>query len=142
MGMTREASIAISFLYTVANNSGSRTICRAIVSWVDEAFQNWEGATLDDVYRFLVTTDCSACHAPQGLIWNSDIWAKVYDWGQDIDQALWEYADETGTNYQPPTPSGELSIGGLVWFAVEWNAHRLATALEDQLPELRKVLNL
>lgn len=140
MGMTREASAAISFLYTVANNSGSRTICRAIVSWVDEAFQNWEGATLDDVYKFLVTTDCSACHAPPGLIYSHDIWAKVGEWGGDIDQALWEFWDETGEHYKPQ--GNDLTIGSLVWFAVEWNAHRLATALEDRLPELRKALNL
>jgi len=134
--MSRESQVAITYLYTAANNSDYRIIGREIADWVKEAFQYDDEATFEDVLKFVQTIDCSACHAPSGLIYNADIWAKVEQWGQDIDEALYEFKDATGEDYCPP---GDLSVGALVWFAVEWVGNTLATRLEDHLDELIRI---
>lgn len=129
-----EASAAIDYLTSVVRNmTDGADICAALVEWTKDAFQYEPEATVDDVIRHLETTDCAATHAPPGLIYNSDLWVKAAAWANDIDAALYEYREATGENYQP---RDNLTVGGLVWFAVEWFAHELASRLENHKDEI------
>lgn len=134
-----EASAAIDYLSSIVRNMNEgAAICQALVEWTKDAFQYEPGATVDDVIRHLETTDCPACHAPPGLIYNSDIWAKASEWAHDIDDALYQYMEATGQNYQPQGLSrpDAITIGSLVWFAVEWFADGLASRLEVHKAEI------
>ncbi len=103
-------------------------IYSAIADWVADSFQHESSYTLADIIRHLETTDCSACHAPHGLIYNVDIAQKAAAWWNDIDAAAADYLEATGES--PAPRNGEpLTIGFLVWFAVEWFAHNAAQAL-------------
>jgi mono/diheme cytochrome c family protein len=114
-------------------------IAAAVVGWVQDTFAEWDGSTYNasapvakaDILRHLETIDCAACHAPAGLIYNRDIWAKVPEWADEIDQALWEYQDATGEPYTAPG-DGTLTVGVLVWFAVEWVAGEIALELRNE----------
>jgi hypothetical protein len=134
--MSHESQAATTYLYTAANMSDYPHIGRAICDWVREAFAYDDEATFEDVLGFIYTIDCSACHAPPRLIYNTDIWAQVATWGKDIDQALWEFKDATGEDYKP---RDGLTVGSLVWFAVEWVGNALGHRLEDHLEELIRV---
>lgn len=104
-------------------------ISAAIVEWCEDSFSNWTDATAKDVVRHLEMTDCAACHAPHGLIYNREIAAKVGDWWLDIDEALAEYHDATGEHPRPR--DGAMTVGWLVWFAVEWFAQDAASYLSS-----------
>lgn len=114
-------------------------IAAAIGEWTQDTFAEWEANAYKpatpvakaDILRHLETIDCAACHAPAGLIYNRDIWAKVPEWADEIDQALWEYQDAMGEPYKAPG-AGELTVGTLVWFAVEWVAHEIALELRNE----------
>jgi hypothetical protein len=108
-----------------------RKIAEAIGYWVFDAFEHETDFTREDVLRHLESIDCAACHAPAGLIYNGDIWAKVPEWADEIDQALWEYQDATGEPWEAPG-DGTLTVGLLVWFAVEWEAHEIASELRNE----------
>lgn len=129
--MNREVEWSLAVLARwrdgLANGEG-RDIATAIVDWTKGAFEHERDATARDVLRHLATTDCAACHAPPGLICNRDIAGKVPEWWRDIDAALAAYADNTGDDYKPQSPP--LTVGALVWFAVEWFAHDAASYLE------------
>ena len=75
----------------------------------------------------LRSINCSGCFAPSGLIYNHDLGREAGEHWAEIDDALEDYQDSMGTPWQPQ--SG-LSVGQLVWFAYEWNAHRLADLME------------
>ena len=111
------------------DNREKEPILSAIIQWARDAFDYDKNATLQDLLRHLETTDCSACHAPAGLIYNSDIAGKVPEWWQAIDAALDEFHGETGENWKP---RGAVTVGSLVWFAVEWYAQELASLLRSR----------
>lgn len=69
--------------------------------------------------------NCAGVSAPSGLVYNHDLGAEAGRRWFEIDDALDDYRDSTG---EPPAPGDgqSISIGWLVWFAYEWNAHRLA----------------
>lgn len=108
----------------------------ALIDWACEG-SDYGAETGEDmlrnVIRRLEETDCAGCAAPAGLIYNGDLYDKAAIWGAEIDDALADYEDETGE--QPKPRDGSPTIGSLVWFAVEWHAHRLASliAYENEL---------
>lgn len=108
-------------------------IAHAIVEWTRDSFEGWDSGTAKDVLRHLEMTDCAACHAPRGLIYTRDIMRKAADWWPDIDEALAAYHDETGEHPRPR--DGALTMGWLVWFAVEWIAHEAATFLACRMED-------
>lgn len=110
-------------------NAGN--ISYAILQWTQDAFEHDERATAQDVLRHLETIDCAGCHAPQGLIYNKDIADKVPLWWDEIDEAVAQYHEETGEHATPR--DGAVTIGWLVWFAVEWIGHDAARFLEDKM---------
>lgn len=132
--MNRQTEWALSILgqwRDRLDNGEGRDIATAIVDWTRDAFAHEKGATAKDVLRHLETTDCAATHAPRGLIYNYDIAAKVPEWYSGIDAALYAYQDETGENWAPR--DGAVTVGSLVWFAVEWFAHDAASALQHAM---------
>jgi cytochrome c553 len=106
-------------------------IACAVLEWVRDAFEHDEGASARDVLRYLETIDCAGCHAPQGLIYNHDIAAKAALWWDEIDEALADYHE--GTSEHPAPRHGSITIGWLVWFAVEWVGHDAARFLESRM---------
>lgn len=114
-------------------NAGN--ISHAILQWTRDYFEHDASASARDVLRHLETIDCAGCHAPQGLIYNQDIADKVPLWWDEIDEALADHYEQTGENpsriYRDS--EGALSIGWLVWFAVEWVGHDAARFLEDKM---------
>jgi hypothetical protein len=131
--MTTTAETALGWLSDWASRyepGEGRDIAAAILEWTTDAFEHERGATARDVLRHLETTDCGACHAPTGLIYNHDLIAKVPLWWSDIDAALCAFRDETGGNWQP---RDALTIGSLVWFAVEWFALEAAREIESRI---------
>ena len=106
-------------------------IPRAILKWAEEAFENDPSATAKDVLRHLETIDCAACHAPAGLIYNGEIAEKLTLWWSEIDDAIFEHHENTDEN--PAPRDGALTVGWLVWFAVEWVGHDAAGYLESEM---------
>jgi mono/diheme cytochrome c family protein len=106
-------------------------ISRAILKWVEEAFENEPSATAKDVLRHLETIDCAACHAPAGLIYNGEVAEKLSLWWSEIDDAIFEHHENMGEN--PAPRDGALTVGWLVWFAVEWVGHDAAGYLESEM---------
>lgn len=106
-------------------------ISYAILQWARDYFDNDTSATARDVLRHLETIDCAGCHAPQGLIYNKDIADKVPLWWDEIDEAIANYFEETGEHARPR--DGAITIGWLVWFAVEWIGHDAARFLESRM---------
>ena len=106
-------------------------ISHAILQWTRDAFENDESASARDVLRHLETIDCAACHAPQGLIYNQHIADKAALWWDEIDETLAQYHEETGEHPKPR--DGSITIGWLVWFAVEWIGHDAARYLESRV---------
>lgn len=105
-------------------NSDTRPIVETLIAW---AFDD-ESYSLENVLEWnLESIDCAGCHAPGGLIYNSDIAAKFADWWDDIDDALESYRDGTGEKFAPET------CGQLVWFAVEWYAHEIASFMRSEI---------
>ena len=110
--------------------SGSdNAIEAAVADWAVDAMQNYKNCTSKDIIRHLETTDCAACHAPAGLIYNADLAVKLSEWWVEIDDALDEYQQETGEAWTPD-PSKGLTFLSYVWFAVEWEAHKMARNVE------------
>lgn len=103
----------------------------AILQWTRDYFDNDASATARDVLRHLETIDCAGCHAPQGLIYNKHIADKVPLWWYEIDEAIANYFEETGEHARPR--DGAVTIGWLVWFAVEWIGHDAARFLESRM---------
>lgn len=135
---SREASAAISYLYTVAHNhEEAPQIMLALVEWTHNTFRHWEDATVDDVILHLYRTDCSATHAPPGLIFNRDLWKLACRWAPEIDAALYDYEETVGEAWKP---QGSLTVGYLVWFAVEYWAHNLGARLDDHKEEILKAV--
>ena len=104
---------------------------------IDEALIDWAfdgadydaadaGDVLNNAIRTLECCDCAGCSAPGGLIYNSDLARKLGEWAFEIDAALDAYHDSTGERFQPK------SVFSLVWFAVEWRAHELASLFESE----------
>ena len=110
-------------------NAGN--ISHAILQWTRDAFEHDEGATARDVLRHLEMIDCAGCHAPQGLIYNQQVADKVALWWDEIDEAMSHYFEETGEHARPR--DGSITIGWLVWFAVEWVGHDAARYLESRM---------
>ena len=106
-------------------------ISYAILEWTRDYFDNDKDATARDILHHLETIDCAGCHAPHGLIYNHEIADKVPLWWSDINEAIAEYHDETGEH--PAPRDGSITIGWLVWFAVEWVGHNAARYLESQM---------
>lgn len=108
-------------------------ISYAILQWTRDYFDNDASATAKDVLRHLETIDCASCHAPQGLIYNKDIADKVPLWWNEIDEAMAHYFEETGEHATPR--DGSITVGWMVWFAVEWIGHDAARFLESQMED-------
>ena len=106
-------------------------IADTILGWTINTFENEPDPTARDVLRHLEMTDCAACHAPGGLIYNHHIARKLEAWWPEIDDAIAEYHDATGENPRPR--DGALTLGWLVWFAVEWMAHDAAAFLSNRM---------
>ena len=123
--MTAQAALASLATWAKEQKDAPR-IAAAILEWTENAFASWEGATDSDVIRHLETIDCAACHAPPGLIYNSEIAGKVSGWWDEIDAALYAYQEEMGEPPRPRDKRDSLTIGFLVWFAVEWWAQDAA----------------
>lgn len=103
----------------------------AIVEWTIDSFSGWDDSTARDVLRHLEMTDCAACHAPGGLIYCRDISPKLDLWRFEINEAIAEYHDATGESPRPR--DGALTLGWLVWFAVEWTAQDAAAFLSSRM---------
>lgn len=114
-------------------NAGN--ISYAILQWTRDAFEHDASATAQDVLRHLESLNCAGCHAPQGLIYNQDIADKVALWWDEIDAALADHYEQTGQNPQPKgrDAEGALTIGWLVWFAVEWVGYDAASFLSHKM---------
>lgn len=110
-------------------NAGN--ISHAILEWVRDAFEHDATATARDVLRHLETIDCASCHAPRGLIYNQHIADKIPTWWDEIDEAMAHYFEDTGEHARPR--DGSITIGWLVWFAVEWVGHDAARYLEGRM---------
>ena len=110
-------------------NAGN--ISHAILQWTRDAFEHDASATAQDVLRHLESLNCAGCHAPRGLIYNQDIADKVALWWDEIDEAMAHYFEETGEH--PAPRDGSVTIGWLVWFAVEWVGHDAARLLESNM---------
>jgi hypothetical protein len=109
--------------WLIATRDSHNQIDAAIAEWVmDHEFPDTEEG-IKEAIRRLEMTDCSACAAPHGLIYTSDLMDKLASWKREILDALNEYYDATGTEYTTGEP------GNFVWFAVEWRAHELASEL-------------
>ena len=104
---------------------------RALIEWTVSYWEYEEECSLNDIYQHLATVDCAACHAPPGLIYSSDLAAKVGDWWMEINAALEEYYDEVSEIFAPR--DRPLTVGDLVWFAVEWFAGRMADETWDMV---------
>lgn len=103
----------------------------AILQWTRDAFEHDERATAQDVLRHLDMIDCAGCHAPQGLIYTKDIADKVPLWWDEIDEAMAQYFEDMG---EAPAPiRGPITIGWMVWFAVEWIGRDAARFLEGRM---------
>lgn len=113
------------------HDSNAGNISYAILEWARDAFEHDEGASARDVLRHMETIDCAACHAPHGLIYNQQVADKAALWWDEIDEALAQYREETGEH--PAPRHGSITIGWLVWFAVEWVGHDAARFLENKL---------
>lgn len=113
------------------HDSNAGNISYAILEWARDAFENDEGASARDVLRHLETIDCAGCHAPRGLIYNRDVADKAALWWDEIDEALAQYHEETGEHPRPRDAA--ITIGWLVWFAVEWVGHDAARFLESRM---------
>jgi hypothetical protein len=116
------------WLEAQTENYGQGDIWQVVAQWTLDAFEYESEWSVKDVIQHLETTDCAACHAPAGLIYNGDIAAKAAEWYSDIDDAIAAYHDETGD--MPKPHNGAITIGFLVWFAVEWVAHDMARLIE------------
>ena len=127
---TADAADALAILREW-HNARPGEIGAAILGWTDDSFSGWTDATARDVLRHLEMTDCAACHAPGGLIYNHHIARKLEAWWPEIDDAIAEYHDATGENPRPR--DGALTLGWLVWFAVEWMAHDAAAFLSNRM---------
>ena len=120
--LSRNASDAIA-------STDFEKIDAALIAW---AFEGCDydaanhGEALDNAVRTLEQTNCSGCSAPSGLIYNSDLAVKLGEWAFEIDAALDEYRDNMGESYKPE------SVFSLVWFAVEYRAHDLASLFESE----------
>lgn len=112
------------------NAGGENAIRDTLLRWAVEYDATYGAAEMADVLanvqRTLETTDCAGCHAPGGLIYNGDLAEKARLWWREIDEALDDYRDSTGEKFAPD------SLGQLVWFAVEWNAHEIASVIESE----------
>ncbi|PXA70411.1 hypothetical protein DMC25_27055 [Caulobacter sp. D4A] len=109
----------------------------ALLDWAleDAAYEaNDLGDALGAVQRRLETVDCAACAAPSGLIYDADLARRVPEWRTEIDEALTDYHDAVG---QRPVIE---SVGGLVWFAVEWNASEMASILDRTRADILSAL--
>ena len=106
-------------------------ISHAILQWTRDYFDNDATATARDVLRHLEMIDCAGCHAPQGLIYNQNIADKIPTWWDEIDEAMAHYHEETGEHARPR--DGSITIGWLVWFAVEWVGYDAARYLESRM---------
>ena len=98
----------------------------AIMEWgLDNVLHDVEGleAQIAAMAEAMERIDCAGCYAPCGLIYNHEIAAKVPDWWDDIDSAVDGYRDATGELPEFDT------VGSMVWFAVEWRAHEIASLL-------------
>lgn len=107
-------------------------ISRAILEWADGAFESDPNAAAKDVLRHLETIDCAGCHAPAGLIYSGEIAAKLALWWSEIDDAIAYYHESVGENPTPPG-DGVITVGWLVWFAVELVGHDAARYLEREM---------
>jgi hypothetical protein len=131
MTTTTDTARAITALRRWADDVHPGEIAAAIVGWTADAFEHEPDASADDVIRHLEMTDCAACHAPGGLIYNHHIARKLEAWWPEIDDAIAAYHDATGENPRPR--DGALTLGWLVWFAVEWTAQEAASWLRAEM---------
>lgn len=94
----------------------------------------WE-AILDCVQDKLEECDCAGCNSPASFYTQRMVeeLAEVWD---EVDEALQEYHDATGENWQPQgyrsRKPGGLTVGVLLWFAYEWRASQLANWLDGE----------
>lgn len=102
-----------------------------IVSVLAEWVRDSEPETARDAALILETCSCADGAAPSGLIYNSDIRAKIDPWWDAIEQSLREYRDATGEGAL--SNMEDITAGSLVWFAVEWFAHELASEFQSAM---------
>lgn len=102
----------------------------AIESYIWEEILGCQWSELSQIVSQLETASCSAGSWGE-MIYTRDILDKLADpqWVADIDEAIADYADETG---EDPTfdPYGSgFTLANTVTFAVDWVATRLASRL-------------
>ncbi len=102
-------------------------IALEIAGWTCTHFVFDAEIGLDALIEHLQRIDCSTGHCPHGLMYNTDICSRLPSWSHSIDEALEEYREATGENWSPG--DGCLTIGSLVWFAVEWVANEIANEI-------------
>ncbi|MFN7640446.1 MAG: hypothetical protein ACK5PR_01725 [bacterium] len=89
----------------------------------------WE-ELLDSAQSRLEECDCAGCSSPAPVYTQAMVekLAQVWD---EVDEALEEYQDATGDNWQP-TRKQALTVGAILWFAYEWRASQLASWLDSE----------
>ena len=100
-------------------DSDAGSMDMSILEWAFDAIEENAGFADADKAFFeyrLESIDCAGCLAPDGLIYNHDIAAKVPAWWNEIDSAMDGYHESTGEWFKPET------VCQLVWFAVEYRA--------------------
>lgn len=112
-------------------NADTGTLDMSLLAWAFDSTEfETNGCTPETLVDCLERIDCAGCNAPSGLIYNHDIAAKASDWWNEIDSALWDYQDATGEKYSG-RDDVPLTVGDLVWFAVEWRANELASLIRS-----------
>lgn len=110
--------------------SYANTIDMTLLEWAfDSTIHEDGGCNPKTIVEVLQRTDCAACYAPSGLIYNHEIAGRVSYWWDEIDDALDAYHDEVGENWG--AHNGAVTIGSLVWFAVEWRSQHLASLISS-----------
>lgn len=89
----------------------------------------------DNIQSMLESCNCAACSSPAPIYTHAMVQELAEVW-EEVDEALSEYHDATGDNWQPVDYSnrkpGLLTVGALLWFAYEWRASQLASWLESE----------
>ena len=100
-------------------------ICAGIEDYL-QARVDYDDARLPDIMRDLEHASGLDGRLPcsRSLIYTRDIYASVRDWLPALDNFLIAYEDASGE------PLAVRSIGELVWCAVEFAAHEIATTLD------------
>lgn len=88
------------------------------------------GEVLGGAQSRLDEHDCAGCSSPAPVYTHRMVEKLVEVW-DEVDEALEEYQDATGENWQPQRKQA-LTVGALLWVGYEWRAGQLANWLESE----------